>query len=101
MLASYKASVSIIKSLICMYYVNFIVVERLKPFKEVAPKAWKLLGDETRRNMIFLLRVKELTVSQISAQLDMTPQAIYHHIKKLEKAGLVEVSREDRLGRIK
>ena len=76
------------------------MVERLKSYKEVAPKAWKLLGDETRRNMIFLLRVKELTVSQISAELDMTPQAIYHHIKKLEKAGLVEVTREERCGHL-
>jgi predicted transcriptional regulator len=76
------------------------VVEKLKPYKEVAPKAWKLLGDETRRNIIFLLRVNELTVGQISAELDMTPQAIYHHIKKLEKAGLVEVTREERCGHL-
>ena len=76
------------------------MVERLKPYKDVAPKAWKLLGDETRRNIIFLLRVKELTVSQISAELDMTPQAIYHHIKKLEKAGLVEVTHEERCGHL-
>ena len=76
------------------------MVERLKSYKEVAPKTWKLLGDETRRNIIFLLRVKELTVGQISAELDMTPQAIYHHIKKLEKAGLVEVTREERCGHL-
>ena len=76
------------------------MVEKLKPYKEVAPKTWKLLGDETRRNIIFLLRVNELTVGQISAELDMTPQAIYHHIKKLEKAGLVEVTREERCGHL-
>ena len=76
------------------------MVKKLKPYKEVAPKAWKLLGDETRRNIIFLLRVNELTVGQISAELDMTPQAIYHHIKKLEKAGLVEVTREERCGHL-
>ncbi len=72
----------------------------LKPIKEVDPKAFKLLGDETRRKMIFLLRVKELTVSQISAELDVTPQAIYHHVKKLEKASLVEVTREERTDHI-
>lgn len=72
----------------------------MKPIKEVDPKAFKLLGDETRRRMIFLLRVKELTVSQISAELDVTPQAIYHHVKKLEKAGLVEVTREERIDHI-
>ncbi len=72
----------------------------MKPIKEVDPKAFKLLGDETRRKMIFLLRVKELTVSQISAELDVTPQAIYHHVKKLEKASLVEVTREERIDHI-
>lgn len=50
--------------------------------------------------MIFLLRVKELTVSQISGELGITPQTIYHHIKKLEKIGLVEVSREERIDHI-
>lgn len=50
--------------------------------------------------MIFLLRVKELTVSQISGELGVTPQTIYHHIKKLEKIGLVEVSREERIDHI-
>jgi predicted transcriptional regulator len=72
----------------------------LKRIKEVGPKAFKLLGDETRRKMIFLLRVKELTVSQISGELGVTPQTIYHHIKKLEKIGLVEVSREERIDHI-
>lgn len=72
----------------------------LKPIKEVDPEAFKLLGDKTRRKIIFLLRVKELTVSQISAELGVTPQAIYHHIKKLEGTGLVEVTREERINHI-
>jgi len=75
-------------------------VESLKPVKEVDPEAFKLLGEETRKKIIFLLRVKELTVSQISAELGVTPQAIYHHIKKLEAAGLVEVTREERIDHI-
>ena len=72
----------------------------MKPVKEVDPEAFKLLGDETRRKIIFLLRVKELTVSQISGELGVTPQAIYHHIKKLEEVGLIEVSREERIDHI-
>lgn len=77
-----------------------IEVSELKPVKEVDPEAFKLLGDETRRKIIFLLRVKELTVSQISGELGVTPQAIYHHIKKLEEVGLIEVSREERIDHI-
>ena len=76
------------------------VVRLLKPVKEVDPEAFKLLGDKTRRKVIFLLRVKELTISQISSELDVTPQTIYHHIKKLRKAGLVEVAREERIDHI-
>ena len=61
------------------------------------PEAFKLLADETRRKMVFLLRVKEMTVSQIAAQLNVTPQTVYHHIKKLLKGEMVEVAREERI----
>lgn len=38
-----------------------------------------------------------MTVSQIAAELSLTPQAVYHHIKKLRKGGMVEVAREERV----
>jgi DNA-binding transcriptional ArsR family regulator len=70
----------------------------LKPIKAIKdPEAFQLLGDETRRKIVFLLRVKEMTVSQIAAELNLTPQAVYHHIKKLQKADMVEVTREERI----
>jgi len=70
----------------------------LKPIKAIKdPEAFQLLGDETRRKIVFLLRVKEMTVSQIAAELNITPQAVYHHIKKLQKADMVEVAREERI----
>ena len=59
--------------------------------------AFQLLADETRMKIIYLLRAKEMTVSQIAGELSLTPQTIYHHIKKLCKAGMVEVSREERI----
>lgn len=55
------------------------------------------MADETRRRVIYLLRAKEMTVSQIAAELQKTPQAIYHHIRKLSEAGLVEVAKEERV----
>ena len=70
----------------------------MKPVKMITdPVAMELLGDETRRRIIYLLRARELTISQIAEELRMTPQAIYHHVKKLVPAGLVEVSREERV----
>ena len=61
------------------------------------PKAFELMADETRRRMINLLKAKELTVSQIAADLEKTPQNIYHHIRKLLDGGLVEVTREEQI----
>jgi len=70
----------------------------MKPIKVINdPEAFQLLGDETRRKIIFLLRVKEMTVSQIAADLNITPQAVYHHIKKLRKGDMIEVAREERI----
>ncbi len=70
----------------------------MKPVKAIRdPEAFKLLADATRRKIVFLLRVKEMTVSQTAAELNITPQAVYHHIKKLLKGGMVEVAREERI----
>jgi DNA-binding transcriptional ArsR family regulator len=62
------------------------------------PNAFQLLADETRRRMIYLLRVKDLTVSQIASELHLTPQAIYHQIRKLKDAGMIDIAREERVG---
>jgi DNA-binding transcriptional ArsR family regulator len=61
------------------------------------PGAFQLLADETRMKMIYLLRAKEMTVSQIAAEVGLTPQTIYHHIKRLREANMVEVSKEERV----
>jgi DNA-binding transcriptional ArsR family regulator len=73
-------------------------LERLRTFKFIRDaNAFELMADETRRRVIYLLRAKEMTVSQIAAELQKTPQAIYHHIRKLSDSGLVEVAREERV----
>ena len=70
------------------------------PLKEVKLEAFKLLGDETRRKIMFLLRDKELTVGAVADELKMTPQTTYHHMKKLEHAGLIQVACEKRCGHL-
>jgi DNA-binding transcriptional ArsR family regulator len=70
----------------------------LKAFKVINdPEAFQLLADETRRRIIYLLRAKEHTVSQIADEMGLTAQAIYHHVRKMKKAGLIEVAREVRV----
>ena len=70
----------------------------MKAFKTIRkPEAFQLLADETRRRIVYLLRAKEMAVSQIASDLNLTPQAIYHHIRKMRDADLVEVAREERV----
>lgn len=70
----------------------------MKSVKTISdPEAFKLFADETRRKIVFLLRVKEMTVSQIADEIHITPQTVYHHIRKLIEGGMVEVAREVRV----
>ncbi len=70
----------------------------MRTFKFVRdPNAFELMADDTRRRVIYLLRAKEMTVSQIASELQKTPQGIYHHIRKLLDAGMVEVAKEERV----
>ncbi len=64
------------------------------------PEAFELLADETRRKILYLLRVKEMTAGQIAEQLGVTSQAVYHHIKKLLKGKMIEVVKEERIGHL-
>ena len=68
--------------------------------KSISEEAFALLGDETRRKIIFLLRDSELTVREIASRLELTTQNIYHHIKRLKEAGLVQVIDEKQAGHL-
>ena len=68
--------------------------------KAIDEEAFKLLQDETRRKIIFLLRDNELNVRQIASQLNLTAQNIYHHIKKLQDADLIRLAEEKRSGHL-
>ncbi|WP_297437390.1 winged helix-turn-helix domain-containing protein [Thermococcus sp.] len=64
------------------------------------PEVIKLMLESTRRQILSLLRSKEMTISQLSEILGKTPQTIYHHIEKLKEAGLVEVKRTEMKGNL-
>jgi DNA-binding transcriptional ArsR family regulator len=64
------------------------------------PEAFQLLADETRRKILYLLRVKEMTVNQLAGELGLTSQAVYHHVRRLLKGKMIEVTREERVGHL-
>lgn len=74
--------------------------EQSRNTRRITHEAFKLLEDETRRRIVFMLREDELEVKEIAERLGMTPQNIYHHMNKLEDAGIVQMSYERRQGHI-
>lgn len=66
----------------------------------ISREGFKLLEDQTRRRIVFMLRDEPHTVKDIAEQLEMTPQNIYHHMNKLQDAGIVELEYERRNGHI-
>ncbi len=51
----------------------------------------KLLGDPTRLEILRILIGKQATISQLGAVFQIHPARVRHHIKLLEKEGLVEL----------
>jgi ArsR family transcriptional regulator, arsenate/arsenite/antimonite-responsive transcriptional repressor len=52
---------------------------------------FKALNDPTRREILKMLRKKDLTAGDIASKFDMTSPSISHHLEKLKRAGLVTI----------
>ncbi len=52
------------------------------------------LADPTRRSILERLAEGEATVTELAAPLDISQPAVSKHLKVLERAGLVSVSRD-------
>lgn len=50
---------------------------------------FKALNDPARREILRMLREKDMTAGDIAAEFDMTAPSISHHLDKLKRAGLV------------
>jgi DNA-binding transcriptional ArsR family regulator len=74
--------------------------EEHKTIHRISGEAFKLLEDETRRRIVLMIRDGPMTVKEISDRLKLTPQNIYHHMNRLQDAGVVELSYERRSGHI-
>jgi DNA-binding transcriptional ArsR family regulator len=56
--------------------------------------ALRALADENRRTILSLVRDKPLAVGDIADRVDVTQQAVSHHLRVLKKAGLVDERRD-------
>lgn len=52
-------------------------------------KLFKALNDPTRRKILEMLRVRDLTAGEIADEFDMTKPSISHHLDLLKRADLV------------
>lgn len=53
----------------------------------------KLLGNQTRLDILKLLSKEDSYVEKIACELSLTPATICYHLKKMENAGIVNCSR--------
>ena len=55
---------------------------------------FKALNDPTRRQILELLKEKEMTAGEIAEQFNMSWPSISHHLDLLKQAKLVEAEKE-------
>ncbi len=64
------------------------------------PEVVKVATESTRRKILSILRVNDLSISQIAQTLGKDQSTVYRHIKKLEKYGLIRVVGERKVHHI-
>ena len=55
---------------------------------------FKALNDKTRRDILELLRKKDLTAGEIAENFKISKPSISHHLDLLKQAGLLEAVKE-------
>ncbi len=56
--------------------------------------AFKALADPTRREILRLLRQREMTAGELAEQFDMSKPSVSHHFSVLKQADLISSRRE-------
>lgn len=56
--------------------------------------AFKALNDKTRREILELLRKKDMTAGEIGSKFKISGASISHHLDLLKQAGLIESEKE-------
>ncbi|OSZ81989.1 transcriptional regulator [Chitinophagaceae bacterium IBVUCB1] len=57
-------------------------------------KLFKALNDQTRRDILELLKAKERTAGEIADQFNISKPSISHHLDILKQAGLIEADKQ-------
>ncbi|MBL7683534.1 MAG: winged helix-turn-helix transcriptional regulator [Flavipsychrobacter sp.] len=57
-------------------------------------KLFKALNDQTRRDILELLKKKELTAGEIADKFNISKPSISHHLDLLKQAGLIEADKQ-------
>jgi ArsR family transcriptional regulator len=71
---------------------------RLEATSRELAQVFKLLGDETRLRILYLLAMKEeVNVGMICTELGQSQPAISHHLALLRVAGLIQARRQGKL----
>ncbi len=55
---------------------------------------FKALNDPTRREILRLLKERDMTAGEIAEHFDISAPSISHHLDKLKRAGLVTTLKE-------
>lgn len=80
--------------------VNYQAVQRLqKGLPEVDRLAhlFKVLADETRLKIVYILSLEELCVCDIAAVLGSTQSNVSHHLRQLRNARIVKYRKEGKM----
>jgi len=59
------------------------------------PEKVKVVADETRQKMLFMLAKRSMSISELARALSKTPATIFYHIKKLESANLIKLEKTE------
>lgn len=62
----------------------------------VTAEFFKALGDETRLRIIGLLMIQDMCLCEMTSALDAASSTITHHLKLLERGGVIESRKEGR-----
>ena len=55
---------------------------------------WKALADPTRRKILSLLKMQDMTAGEIAAVFNMTKPSISNHLNILKQADLVDAEKQ-------